>query len=101
MLRYYKLFDMLNRRSMNKSDLRIILSSKTIAKLSKGANIETNVIDKLCEYLECQPGDIMEYTYDAEDTITREKVEIANHMTWEDESIAPEPDRINIYKKEQ
>lgn len=60
MIRYYRLFDLLNRRGMKKSDLRAILSPKTIAKLSKGENVETNVIDKICIYLHCQPSDIME-----------------------------------------
>ena len=67
MIRYYKLFDLLNRRGMKKSDLRVILSPKTIAKLSKGENIETNVIDKICLYLDCQPSDIMEVVKVVED----------------------------------
>lgn len=61
MIKYYKLFDLLNKRDMKKSDLLDILSSKTIAKLSKGANLNTEVIDKICSHLKCQPGDIMEY----------------------------------------
>lgn len=60
MIRYYKLFDLLNRRGMKKSDLREILAPKTIAKLSKGANLNTDVIDKICLFLKCQPSDIME-----------------------------------------
>ena len=60
MIKYYKLFDLLNRRGMKKSDLREILAPKTIAKLSKGANLNTDVIDKICLYLKCQPSDIME-----------------------------------------
>lgn len=60
MIRYYKLFDLLNRRGMKKSDLREILAPKTIAKLSKGANLNTDVIDKICLFLNCQPSDIME-----------------------------------------
>lgn len=60
MVRYYKLFDLLNRRGMKKTDLREILSSKTIAKLSKGEYLSGEVIEKICLYLECQPGDIME-----------------------------------------
>ena len=58
MIRYYKLFDLLNRRGMNKSDLLDIISSKTIAKLSKGANLQTDVIDKMSvvnRILVCQP----------------------------------------------
>ena len=61
MLKYYKLFDLLNRKGMKKSELQKIISAPTICKLSKGANINTEVIDKLCKYLQCQPADIMEY----------------------------------------
>lgn len=61
MIRYYKLFDLLARRNMKKSDLRKILSSKTIAKLSKGEYISGEVTEKICKFLHCQPGDIMEY----------------------------------------
>ena len=60
-VRYYKLFDMLNRMGLKKSQLTIILSSKTIAKLSKGEFVSGEVIDKLCAFLDCQPGDIIEY----------------------------------------
>lgn len=66
MIRYYRLFDLLNRKGMNKSDLLEILSSKTIAKLSKGDNITAEVLEKICLYLECQPGDIMEVITDKE-----------------------------------
>lgn len=99
-IRYYKLFDMLNRKGMNKSDLLEILSSKTIAKLSKGENINVNVINKICEYLNCQPSDIMEYVYDAVDGHTGEEVEIADHETWEENPRRPEPDGINVYYKD-
>ena len=60
MVRYYKLFDLLNRRGMKKSDLREILSPKTVAKLSKGEYLSGEVIEKICLFLRCQPGDIME-----------------------------------------
>lgn len=77
MIKYYKLFDLLNRRGMKKSDLLAMTSSKTIAKLSKGENINTNIIDKICDFLNCQPGDIMEYTIMATDTINKRDVEIS------------------------
>lgn len=60
MIKYYKLFDLLNRRGMKKSDLREILSSATVAKLSKGQYISGEAIEKICLFLDCQPGDIME-----------------------------------------
>lgn len=61
---YYKLFDLLNRIGMKKSDLRKILSPATVAKLSKGEYISGEAIEKICNYLNCQPGDIMEYIPD-------------------------------------
>lgn len=61
MLKYYKLFDLLNRRGMKKTDLLGIISSPTLAKLSKGETIQTDVICKICDFLNCQPSDIVEY----------------------------------------
>ncbi len=63
MIKYYKLFDMLNRREMKKTDLglKIGISSATLAKLSKHQYVSLEVIDKICECLDCQPGDIIEY----------------------------------------
>lgn len=101
MIKYYKLFDMLNRRDMNKSDLLEILSSKTIAKLSKGNNIQTEVIDKICEYLGCQPGDIMEYVETYKDRTTGKEVEIADHTYWEGDENRPLPDDVNIYPSDE
>ena len=67
-IRYYKLFDMINRRGIKKSELASMtgLSSKTMAKLANGDNVEVNVITRICSVLNCQPGDIMEYIPDAE-----------------------------------
>lgn len=61
-IRYYKLFDILNRRGIKKTDLLTLanISSPTLAKLSKGDIVTTEIIDKICAALECQPGDIME-----------------------------------------
>lgn len=60
MIRYYKLFDMLNKMGMKKNDLREIVSGNTVAKLSKGEYVSGEVIDRLCTYFKCQPNDIME-----------------------------------------
>lgn len=64
MIKYYKLFDLLTRRGMKKTDLLEIMSSHTLAKISKGENINTDVIDKICHFLMCQPEDIMEVVYE-------------------------------------
>lgn len=62
-MKYYKLFDLLTRKGMKKTDLinYKIISSPTLAKLSKGETVTTEVLCNICEALQCQPGDIMEY----------------------------------------
>lgn len=61
-IKYYKLFDLLQRRGLKKTDLLELanISSPTLAKLSKGATVTTEVIEKICNALDCQPADIME-----------------------------------------
>ena len=68
MIKYYKLLDVLNRREMTKEELRIKLnlSSATIAKISNNEFISLRVINDICKFLNCQPGDIMEYVPDKE-----------------------------------
>lgn len=62
MLSYTKLWNLLELRGMKKTDLKQIMSSATLAKLSKNEPISSTVIEKICRFLKCQPGDIMSYT---------------------------------------
>lgn len=52
---YNKLWKMLIDKNMNKRDLaeKSGVSSASIAKLGKGANITTDVLLKICESLDC------------------------------------------------
>lgn len=61
-IKYYRLFDLLQRRGMKKTDLLTLagISAPTLAKLSKGETVTTEVIEKVCNALGVQPGDIME-----------------------------------------
>lgn len=63
MIKYNKLLDLLNCRKISKEELkqRINISSDTITKLSKHEYVSTEIIDKICNELQCQPCDIMEY----------------------------------------
>lgn len=63
MITYYKLLDMLNRQGMTREQLRIAIGAgpSTIAKISKNEPVTLTTIDKICEVLNCQPGDILEY----------------------------------------
>lgn len=64
MIEYTKLFELLRERGMKKTDLLKVISSGTLAKLSKGETIQTDTIDKICLFLNVQTDAIMEvYTY--------------------------------------
>ena len=44
-----------------------IVGVATLEKMRKGVgHVDTRTIEKLCAYLHCQPGDIMEYIPDEE-----------------------------------
>lgn len=62
MIVYDKLFYIL--RNVGRSYLLYCISSPTLAKLSKNENVDISTINKICEFLKCQPGDIMEYRPD-------------------------------------
>ncbi len=59
---YNKLWKMLIDKNMNKRELaeKSGVSSASISKLSKGANITTDVLLKICETMNCHLEDIME-----------------------------------------
>lgn len=61
MMKYYKLFIMLDKKGMKRTDLLRVISSVTLAKLGKGESVTTDILCKICSFLDCQPGDIMEY----------------------------------------
>ena len=61
-LSYNKLWKLLIDKNMNKTDLRKItgLGQATIAKLVKGENVTTDVLERICKALKCEIGDIVE-----------------------------------------
>lgn len=63
MLSYAKLWLLLDKKGMQRTDLtkKKIVSTATLAKLGKNENVNSSVIEKICAFLDCQPGDIMEY----------------------------------------
>ena len=64
---YTKLFALLAERGLNAYTLKKenVVGNATIEKLQKNhGNIDTRSIVRLCKYLQCQPGDIMEYVED-------------------------------------
>lgn len=61
-VRYNKLWKLLIDKEMKKSQLReaVGASKSTFAKLGKNGNVTLPVLLNICEYLECDFGDIME-----------------------------------------
>ena len=58
---YRRLFDLMTQKGVKKSDLRKNGFSPTVIyRLVRDDFVNTVTILKLCEYLNCQPGDIME-----------------------------------------
>ena len=58
---YRKLFVLMDEKGIKKFDLRKNGISPTIVnRLVKDGDVNTSTIMKLCELLDCQPGDIME-----------------------------------------
>jgi len=72
---YVKLFKLLLDRNIKKGDLRRAagISTATLAKLSKGQNMTTDVLVKICNALRCDFSDIMEMKFDI--PVAGEKIE--------------------------
>lgn len=63
---YNKLWKLLIDKNINKTDLRKMtgISQSTIAKLSKGENVNTDVLERICIALKCEIEDIVEIKYE-------------------------------------
>ena len=59
---YKKLWKLLIDKDMKKKDLieKAEVSKYTIRKLTRGENVTTDVLIRICKVLECDIGDIME-----------------------------------------
>ncbi|NLD17518.1 MAG: helix-turn-helix transcriptional regulator [Tissierellia bacterium] len=66
---YEKLWKLLKKKKMKKEDLRlkIQISSATSARLGKNQTVSMEVLGKICEALNCDIGDIVEYKKSAEE----------------------------------
>ena len=68
MVSYKKLWKLLIDKGMNKKDLIVQaeISTSSLSKLTKGQNLTTDVLGKICKTLDCDFGDIMEHVKDNE-----------------------------------
>jgi DNA-binding Xre family transcriptional regulator len=66
MISYKKLWHILLDKDLKKKDLVKLagVSSYTISKLNRGDNVTTDVLQKICNALSCNIGDIMDIVPD-------------------------------------
>ena len=62
---YNKLWKLLIDKNMKKTDLQCAIATtpKTIAKMGRDENVSLETLGKICEYFQCDIGDIIEYNY--------------------------------------
>ena len=65
---YKKLWKLLIDKDLKKKDLANIanISNYTVTKLTRGDNVTTDVLGRICEALDCSIEDIMEFIPDPE-----------------------------------
>lgn len=63
-MKYEKLFALMKEKGLTTYRIRKekIISEGTLQKLREGQAVSTDSLAALCKALDCQPGDIMEYT---------------------------------------
>lgn len=60
MITYGPLWVTLAKRRMKKSDLYSVASSATVARMGQDKYVSLEVIDKICELLDCPLSDVLE-----------------------------------------
>ncbi len=60
---YNGLWKILIDKNMYKKDLaaKLSISSATMAKMGRGESVSMDVLERICDYLDCNIGDIMSF----------------------------------------
>lgn len=63
-IEYSKLFELMKIKGITTYRIRKenIISQSALQSLKDGKSVTIDTIEKLCRVLDCQPGDILEYT---------------------------------------
>lgn len=65
---YQTLFEFLELKGLNRRWLRLNgIHPNTVDRLNKDGYVSTEIIERICKLLDCQPGDIMKYIPDEEE----------------------------------
>lgn len=69
-IKYDKLIALMKEKGITSYTFRQnkIIGQGTYKKIMEGGDIDTRTLAKLCKLLDCQPGDILEYSSDKEGT---------------------------------
>ena len=69
-IRYNPLWKMLIDRKMTKSEMRIGagISTRALANMGKDENVSTEVLSKICSFLQCDINEIIELVPDDDNT---------------------------------
>lgn len=72
-VQYIKLWRLLSEYGMKKTDLknRACISSNIVAKLGKNEYVSMETIEKICNALDCNVGDIMDFVGSENSVIER------------------------------
>lgn len=65
---YNGLWKILIDKNLQRKDLKeaLKISSSTFAKMSRGETVSMDVLKRLCEYLDCNIGDVVSFVKDDE-----------------------------------
>jgi putative transcriptional regulator len=76
MIVYYKLDTLLDERKITKTQLckDTGISTNVVSKISKNEVFKTDTLNRICEYLQVQPSEIMEWIPDAEYNKANEEI---------------------------
>ena len=76
---YYKLDALLKKRKITKTQLTkdTGISTNIVSKISKNEVLKTDTLNRICEYLQVQPSEIMEWIPDSEyEKVNAEKAKL-------------------------
>lgn len=65
-IRYDKMLKIFQERGITSYTFKknSVIGQATWASIQKGGHVDTRTINALCKYLDCQPGDLLEYIPD-------------------------------------
>lgn len=70
MICYDRLLKIFDERKITSYTIRKdnVIGQASWKKIHEGGHVDTRTLDALCKYLNCQPGDLIEYVPDEEET---------------------------------